>query len=672
MAKNQDQQRNTSAVRAFGQRMWDAFGDYKKDRRAKEEQMMKNLRQFNGEWDPEVEQGLLETQSRAYPRLTRRAVIGTVSRLMEMMFPQTEKNWGVAPSPMPELGLAETQEVLNALQAKRAGEGSTEPLTDQEIEGAIQEYAKTRAYRMETRMNDQLTEMDHISLSRQVVFSGVLYSYGVATGPHTKLIKRRTWKQENGTYKAIEITERSPYYVYVNPWDYYPDMSAKTMSQTEGFYLRHVMSSAGIEDLKALPDYDADEIASFLATHRSGNYVEEWWESELRSARVTDRANISNLNGRKYEMYEWWGTVHGADLIACGVKAEDGKLYEANIVGIDTFVFKAVITPYEAHARPDHVFIYEETDTSLLGAALPEAMRDSQMTVANAARMMVDNASAVCGPNLEINMDALDPDTDPTIHAFKTWQRNNDDIPANIPAVRNISFDSHIPELLQVIEKFTQFSEMETMMPPSALGQVEQGSEAYRTTTGANALLSLSSLPIRDTVRNFDKFTKSLVGSLYEYNMEFGPEGDKGDFQVIVRGATSLIARQMRQNSLDWLSQGLAPDERVYIKKRKLVEEKLRVRDLDPAEYMEDQKTVDAMLAQEQEKATEAARLQNQQLEADIKATMSKSFKDVATAGKMNNEANVATFQAIIDALQGVLDDKGTEPAKAAGSKQGG
>jgi len=672
MALQQPTERNGYVVRNFGQRMWDLFGDYKKDRRAKEEQMMKNLRQFNGEWDPEVLQEMLDTQSRAYPRLTRRAVIGTVSRLMEMMFPQTEKNWGVEPSPIPEVGLAETQEVLNALMASKAAESPDGPpadLTDGEIEEAIKEYAQMRAHRMEKRMDDQLTEMDHISLSRQVVFSGVLYSYGVTTGPHTRIVKKRTWKKSaGGGYTAVEVTERKPYYIYVSPWDYYPDFAAKTMEQTDGFFIRHIMSVGKVEDLKGLPDYDINEIASFLSTHTSGNYTEEWWESELRASKVTDRSNVSNLTGRKYEMYEWWGTVTGMDLQACGVKCDPDKLYEANIVGIDNFVFKSVITPYIAHARPDHLFIYEENDSSLLGAALPEANRDSQMTVASAARMLVDNASVVCGPNLEVNMDALDPGTDPTIHAFKVWPRNNDELPGNVPAVRNIQIDSHIPELLQVIDRFTEFSEMETMMPPNTLGQVKEGSEAYRTTTGANALLSLSSLPIRDTVRNFDKFTKSVVGSLYEYNMEFGPETDKGDFQVIVRGATSLIARQVRQDSLDWLTQGLAPDERIYVKKRKLVEEKLRVRDLDPVEYMETQNTVDKLMAQQNAKADQASQLANEQAAADIRATISKAFKDVATAGKMNTEANVSTFKTIIDALQGVLDDQASVQGKGGGS----
>lgn len=653
---------NEQAMREFARRMWGTYEQYRQDRRPKEEQMLKNLRQFNGEWDPETEQLLLASQSRAYPRLTRRAVIGTRARLMEMMFPRTEKNWGLEPSPIPELDTASTQEVLNALMAKKAQEAQTSgvppaDLTDEEIETAITEYAKARAIRMDRRMTDQLTEMDHITLAQQVLFSGILYSYGVAIGPLTKLVRRRTWKRDNGTYKAVELQERAPYYEYASAWDYYPDLAAKTQDKTDGFFLRHIMSIGNLEDMKVRPDYNPEEVEKFLVVNRGGNYVEQWWETELRSGKVSDRQNVTNLTGRKYEVYSWWGLVRAEDLQACGIACASGKSYIANIVGADNYVFKAVLTPYGAYPRPDHVFIYEDTDTSLLGAALPEAMRDSQIVVASAARMMVDNASVVCGPNLEVNMDALDPGTDPTIQAFKVWPRNNDEIPANVPAVRNITIDSHIPELLQIIEKFTQFSEAETMMPPAALGQVKEGSEAYRTTTGANALLSLSSLPIRDTVRNFDKFTKSLVGSLYDYNMEFGPDSDKGDFQVIVRGATSLIARETRTAALDWLTAGLQPDERIHIKKRRVVEEKLRVRDLEPREYMETEDTVRELQAAEQQKQDQALELAREQGRADVRATLSKAFKDVATAQKMGTESNVATFESIVNALQGVLGD---------------
>jgi len=56
------------------------------------------------------------SRSRLYYGSTRTKVIGTVARLMEMMFPQTEKNWGIRPSPIPDLSQEDTQSVLDTLQ----------------------------------------------------------------------------------------------------------------------------------------------------------------------------------------------------------------------------------------------------------------------------------------------------------------------------------------------------------------------------------------------------------------------------------------------------------------------------------------------------------------------------------------------------------------------------
>jgi hypothetical protein len=56
-----------------------------------------------------------------------------------------------------------------------------------------------------------------------------------------------------------------------------------------------------------------------------------------------------------------------------------------------------------------HPFLFDEDDTSPIGQGLPNVMRDSQMSIAAATRMLLDNASVVCGPNLELNMDCCCP-----------------------------------------------------------------------------------------------------------------------------------------------------------------------------------------------------------------------------------------------------------------------
>src|SRR3989304_6277770 len=92
---------NAAQMKTFGQRLLSLFTTHKTDRKAAEEKWLKNMRQFRGIYDPEVV--IPSDCSRAYPKLTRKVVIGTVARLMQMLWPQTEKNYGVTNSAMPSL-----------------------------------------------------------------------------------------------------------------------------------------------------------------------------------------------------------------------------------------------------------------------------------------------------------------------------------------------------------------------------------------------------------------------------------------------------------------------------------------------------------------------------------------------------------------------------------------
>src|SRR5262245_15966960 len=169
---------NEEQTRSLGIRLGSNFETYKKDRLETEYQWLRNLRQFRGIYDPEILTRIASDQSKAYPKVTRTKVVGTVARLMEMLFPQTEKNWGIEASPLPDLSESDLQVVLDTLVA----EGKKEPTSDQ-VEVGIKSLADAKAERMSLEMDDQLDEIEYITLARRVIYSAVLYSVGVLKGP---------------------------------------------------------------------------------------------------------------------------------------------------------------------------------------------------------------------------------------------------------------------------------------------------------------------------------------------------------------------------------------------------------------------------------------------------------------------------------------------------------
>ena len=639
-------------MRKLGVRMYAQFEQYKKDRRETEQQWLRNLRQVKGMYDPDIADRIPSDQSSAYPKITRTKVIGTVARLMEMLFPQTEKNWGIGPSPLPTLSQGDLQVVLDSLTTP--GEDGVQPPdpTNEQIEAAIFNFAKEKSARMGKEIDDQLQELDYVTLARRIVFSATQYSMGVLKGPFVKQREGRTWAKNALTRKleAKTITKLVPVYEVCPVWDYYPDMSAKEFEQMDGSYQRHVMSRNQLAELAKRPDFQGEVIKKWLRDNTAGNYKELDWEVELRVK--ADRKNLTDLAGRKYELWEWWGFVSGHDLKACGVNVPDDKLdveLEANLWGIGNTLVKHKLNPYDAKIRPYHHFVYEEDDINLTGNGLPQIVRDSQMAIAEASRMLLDNASVVCGDMVEINVDLLMPGQNLDIYARKAWLREGIGQEAGIPAVRPLPLNSHIGELTGVINLFMQFADTETALPPPALGDPSKGgSEALRTTGGMSMLMGAAALPIRDTVRNYDKFTVSFIGSLYHWNMEFNDNNDiKGDYQIIARGSTSLIAKEVRATALDQFSVTLNDEEREHVSTRKLLEERMKSHDI-PLDVLEDVATVERKQAAKAEAVAKAEASQQRVTEAEIKKMVSAAFKDVADATAAQTGANVETFNAIV------------------------
>lgn len=655
---------------ALGNTLFSRFGQYQKDRRETELQWLRNLRQFRGIYDPEVERRIPDDQSHAYPKVTRTKVVGTLSRMMQMLFPETEKNWSVIESPLPDLSETDTQAVLDQLERENPA-GTAQPITDDMVEAAIKSFAKAKAERMSKTMDDQLDEVDYIDLARRVMYSGILYSAGILKGPQVVKKKARTWTRDGltGKLKAQEVEKYAPDYESVSVWDWYPDLSAKAFKQMDGSFQRHIMSRTQLSELADRPDFMADEIKAYLTSNLQGNYVELHWETELRFK--SDRKNLTDLTARKYELWEWWGSVSGHELKAVGVAVADKDLasqFEANLWGIGATLIKAKINPYDAKIRPYHVFIFEEDDINLLGNALPNIMRDSQLAICEAARMMLDNASVICGPMLEMNEELLTPGQSLDIHAFKTFLRQGTGADAQTRAVHEIQINSHLAELEQVINLFMSFADNETALPPSALGDVSKGgSEALRTQGNMSMLMGAASLPIRDTVRNFDRFTVSFISSLYYWNMQFNTdEAIKGDYTVIARGSTSLIAKEMRAIHLDQFAATLSPEDKMYLKTRDVLKERMKVRDL-PLELLEDEDKVQAKLDEQAQQAQAAAAMQAEKLRVEIRGQVAAAFKDIALALKAQASANVDTFEAIVEGIINAGDTgskgKGTKPS---------
>lgn len=681
-------------LKDLGSRLMSLFEHYERDRRLAELRWAKNARQFLGIYDPEIERSLNANRSQAYPKLTRVKCVSMLSRLMNLLFPSSEKNWTISCSKVPNLSEQDLKLVLDTLQIDA---DPAKPLEDALIEFAVTEFAKERSRNLEMEIEDQLQELggdrqvDYVSLCRKVLMSGIIYGMGVLKGPFARTQIQRTWQRDPVTGAVAPVTSNilRPQFEFTSLWDYYPDMSAKYLHQMDGQFQRLVMSRHQIRDLANREDFFTPVIKKYLAEHPTGNYKRRNHETDLKS--MGAQVSVSDTDGRKYEIVVWDGYISGHEMKAAGfdVKDEDlGDQTEAIVWMLDGEVIKADISPWvqldvNFKVNTYHHFIFEEDESTITGNGLPNIMRDSQMAVSGGARMLQDNASVCCGPQLEVNTALMVAGQDLTsIHAYKIWYREDLGPEMGTQAVRNVVIESHIPELLKMIDLFKGFADEETFVNAATGGDMQKGpSEPFRTATGASMLRGDAALPFKDVVRNFDLFTQSVLSSIVAFNMQFNPKRTiQGDHQVIPRGATSLMAKEVRGMILDNLATTLTAEDSRYLNRWALLKERLASRDVDVnGGILCDKKEADrrdqAASASQQEKDEQIKQL----LRAEVRKILADGVKSLTQADKNAAAADAATAKTQIDIANAMLsslegdvgDDQGNNAAAPAGGSGG-
>src|ERR1043166_8111753 len=102
----------SSDLRQLGQNLDKLFKQYVSDRRIAELRWLRNLRQYLGFYDPEIEKELSPNRSRAYPKVTRIKCISMLSRIMNLLFPGNERNWEITAGPSPDMDIEDVEAAI--------------------------------------------------------------------------------------------------------------------------------------------------------------------------------------------------------------------------------------------------------------------------------------------------------------------------------------------------------------------------------------------------------------------------------------------------------------------------------------------------------------------------------------------------------------------------------
>ena len=645
----QEKERNSEVMEAFGFRLKNQFTIAESYRRPKELEWLESLRQYKGLYDPSVK--IEVNNSKVYPKITRSKVNIVLSRLHEMLFPENDKNWAIEPTPEPRIA-RETVKAIAMTLVKQTETGEMVLPSPTDLRLAIKKYADEKCESMSSVIDDQLIEMEYPEETKKVLRSGLMYGTGIMKGPMIQERDKRRWEPISGTedYEEKLSREEVPFFEAVRIWDWYPDMTVTDIDKMSGSFQRHIMTKHDLRTLTKRKDFYKDNILEHIRSKPDGDYVAKNWEVDLQvieveagagkmgfsyiqsSATDTRTSSTYRQQGNKYEVLEYWGYVDGSDLEACGVNIDDPEIeYGANIWVLGTKIIKASL--FDAALDKYKVFYYEKDETSIFGEGLARIMRHSQIAIAAGARMVLDNAACVAGPQVEVNWQLCTPDTDlNSFYPRKIWYREGRGVDAQYPAIRALSFDSHIEELLKIVEAFKQFGDEETTLPTWMIGQMVNN-ETAQATSGRMATITIS---IKDVVKNFDAFTEKIIRDLYAWNMEFNVRQDiKGDFNVKARGVSSLVMKEIRMNLLNQLQQTITPEDWDYIPREQFVKEKLKTFDLNIKMRTEEE----AQKLREERENSRMQQLLYAQIETEIRYKQAQTMAQLTKAKDKNIEA---------------------------------
>ena len=658
------------AARGIVGRLESLVGEQIRAKALTEQRWLEDLRLFHGRYEPGVESELRNSgRSIAFVKLTRHKTNGWAARLSDLLFPTDDRNWGIQPTPLPELARAAKEaqaaaatSVDHANAAADAGQDAGARLLAEQA-GAFAQVArqsdeeiaeaKRRADRMQEAIADQLVECDYSAHCRDVIEDGCRLGTGILKGPLTSNRLRAEWRARGDYWDLVQMPDPQPEFVRVDPWHFFPDMSARSISEAEYSFERSLPTRKDLRRFALKLGFNRDAVRRLL---REG-------PGEVPGTDLNYLNNLRDITGEgegikgRFVMWEYHGPLECEDIAAllrasgdeeaAGAYAETRDPLEEHRVIIH-FCRNEVLKiapeyPLNSGESLYSVWNFEKGETSVFGIGIPNVMNDSQRAINGAWRMMMDNSALSVGPQIVVDQGAIMPqDGNYTLAALKVWLKTTTIIGnPNNPPFQVYNIPNNQQQLAGIIELAKAFVDEETSSPTLDQGDVGPHSQ---TLGGLSMLMNSANVVKRRVVKSWDDdLTKPTLRRAFDWNMQFNPDNSiKGDMQVDARGTSVLLVREIQSIHMMNIAQNWTahPVLGPWVKVRDTMAKSLQTLMIQPndllysaeeKEQKDKQAAAAAAPAMEQQPALEKG-LEAAKLESDTRLRVAEMARDQAMA----------------------------------------
>lgn len=568
--------------------------------------------------------------STVFPNITQPYCDATAARVGDMLLPTGDRNFAVDPTPIPEIGkLIETikasipqeqqqkqqmaaqagkpsnsnfsisipsaamPEIIDNRHERFANEGDLNQMQlalrkqAEQIFAKLKAEAARKADKAQTRIDDWLSEANYHAEVRKMIDDCAKLGSGVMKGPVPTKVKSRKWtRNEDGDTVLEMIEEIKPASFRVDPWNLFPDPACgESIHNGSYIFERDYLTAKKLEALIGLPGYLEEQINICLD------------EGATRGDGDPHRSSVQSTKDQ-FEVWYYHGIISAEEMDAAGCDCGEDKRksYPVKITMVNDHVIRAAMNPLDSGDFPYDVVAWKRRPNMPWGMGIARQMRTPQRIVVAATRNLMNNAGRAAGPQFVVRRGVEPQDGTWEIKPDKIWVEGEDADGNSGAPFMTITIPMLQRELMEIIQLGKKLAEDVTGLPMLLQGQ--QG-KAPDTVGGMQILNNNGNSVLRRIARLFDVFTESHVRRYYAWLMEYGEDDDeKGDFQIIARGSTALVERDIQnQEMVQVLQMSLNP----AFKKNpaKAMDEYLKSRRFDPAAFDYTEEEI-AKLAQQQ------------------------------------------------------------------------
>jgi len=575
-----EKQRDNPVLTALAEHVRNAFNEAEehKQKAGVAERLLKSRRLHSGEYEKETLQAIrIRGGTELFFNITGPKCEALEAWMNDVFASSADRPWDVVPTPIPSLPVDRTERILKEAEVAFMGRLPPEPSRDapvdesqayaQEVNTVAQEVqdfasdlydkmlsetfadAKKRTERMARKMEDQTVEGGFVDALAQFIKDLAIYPSAILKGPVFVRQKRLAW--ENG--QVVVKEEVIPTWYCPDPQDFYPGPNARNVHESCICERVHY-DRRSLSEMRAVEGWNADAITAVLSKPGTGTSTTDTAEESER-ARLEDRdpTHRSGLPADTLEAIEFWGSVQGAMLKQWGLKGveDETKYYEVNCVLIGDTIVRAVLNPHPLGHRPYYVTSFSKKRSSLWGVkSLPEKLLDCQEGTNGAHRHLIDNLAIASGPQVAVDIDAIEPNQADAVHKqypWKVWVFRGTKSQGRIP-VHFFQPAANSAELLNAAEHFEQKADERTLIPRYVTGD-ENLRGAGQTASGLSMLMNAAARGVKRVVGDMDRdVLRPAIQDLFIWDMmNLEDESLKGDAQVVARGRLAMLTREQTQ-----------------------------------------------------------------------------------------------------------------------------